>query len=289
MTVYDMSDECNQVWVYWVDKQHSHRPPYIERCLESIYVNSECDVRLCGLADAFALLPELPPQFEQLIPAHQSDVFRTGVLSRYGGMYIDADTFVLKSLRPLFGLLDDYEYVGMDWRPRARSEKEWSPIGIGILGPCRPRLTFMTQAFERQMLKLWDAGPRLNGSKIETSWFLKMLSRLRRAHPRSGYPFAWEELLSDILVPSFVECPPRAHMFDGAETWGALVGGPRWQGGNLGNPMNSMSQIGHVLPDTELLTISNSLLPRSVRKSSIVELEKHETILAHLLRATRHT
>jgi len=217
--------------------------------------------------DAFALLPELPSAFERLAPAHQSDIFRVGALSKYGGMYVDADTFVLKSLAPLFELLANYEYVGIDWRPPARPRRDWAPLAIGILGPCRPALEFMLRAYEEQQRKLASNASRLSEGR--------------------NYPFGWEDLLRRIVVPSFVKHPPHSKMFDGASTWCALVGGPSWKGGRLGHPLKKMAEIGNALPDTELLSVSNSLLPSAIRNASVDELMLQDTILAHLLRQVR--
>jgi len=96
--------------MHWVDDPNGNpRPPYLDVCLESIYSRSECEVRVCNQTKAHELSPELPQAFDKLIPAHQADVFRIGVLGKYGGIYLDFDTFVLKSLRGLFSLLNDYE------------------------------------------------------------------------------------------------------------------------------------------------------------------------------------
>lgn len=255
------------IWMYWTDTDPAAaRPPYIEACFESIQDNSGCAIELCDGLSARRLLPDLPEHFERLKPAHQSDLFRVGVLAKYGGMYLDADTFVLKSLRPLFEILESYEFIGADWRPVNRNEQEFSPLGIGCLGPAKPGLRFLLTAYERQLAKVAARSEDLVGTR--------------------RYPFRWQELLRDIVVPCFEEHPPVSKIFDGAATWFTLVGGPSWEGGNLKSPLRAMGEIGWRLPDCELFTISNSLLPEEIREASVEALAGQDTILGYLLRST---
>jgi len=255
------------IWLYWVDRGEDASPPaYLEVCLDSIRRISQCPVVICGPESARQYLPMLPPCFERLIPAHQADVFRTGMLAHYGGMYIDFDTFVLKPLRALFGLLDEYDFIGRDWYP-LNPDLSREPLSISVLGPARPHLRFLELAFERQ-LEMVNA-------------------RADRLLAGGKYPFKWEALLRDVVVPLFVANRPNALIGHGSSTWGALAGGPIWVGGDLGHMLMSMSEIGGQIPDTELLTICQSCFPEDVRGMSLPELLQQDTVLAHLIRRVR--
>lgn len=253
------------IWMYWTDSGSGRaRPPYLEVCLESVRRRSGCEVRVCDEVSARELLPELPDSFLKLIPAHQADLFRIGILAKFGGMYVDFDTFVLHSLAPLFDCLDEHELFVTDWRPRHRDPREWYPVATGILGPARPSLPLMRATFERQLEALRNRADAL-------------------ALP-GPYPIAWTELLDDIFVRCYFEHQPEVLVRDGAATWYAVSGGTDWYGGNLLHPLRSMQEIGGELPDSELFTIANSLLPDDVKYASVSDLIKHNTILAHLLR-----
>lgn len=253
------------VWMYWTAEGVGRpRPPYLEVCLESVRRHSECEVRICDERSARELLPELPDCFSLLIPAHQSDVFRVGVLARYGGLYLDADTFVLRPLAPLFESLARYELCVADWRPRHRDPREWYPVATGALGPARPGLPLMTATFEQQLRALQDRAAALAAG--------------------TPYPFGWTELLDDIFVRCYFEQVPEILVRDGAATWFTLAGGTQWWGGNLLHPLRTMHEIGGRLPDSELFTLANSLLPDEVKYAPIAELLRQDTILAHLIR-----
>jgi Glycosyltransferase sugar-binding region containing DXD motif len=251
------------IWMYWVDDPSGKpRPPYLDVCLRSIYLRSECQVCVCGQTKAHELLPELPSAFDHLIPAHQADVFRVGVLAKYGGMYLDFDTFVLKSLRGLFDLLNDYEYVGADWYPE-NPDLERAPLSISVLGPARPKLNFLISSFERQLALLREhSRPLQNGS---------------------DYPFKWEELLKDVVVPFFIQNRPRCFLKNGAKTWAALAGGPAWIGGDYGHMLMPMDHIRNELPCTELLTVCHSVWPEELRHASLEVLKCQDTILSYLI------
>jgi hypothetical protein len=273
------------IWLYWHDGAHRSMPPIIEAAVESVFANSECEVRLCNQEDAFRLLPELPEEFRRLRPAHQADLFRVGVLSKFGGMYIDADTFVLKPLAGLFELLADYEYVGIDWRPQRFAPSFWLPLASTILGPARPALPFLRRTYEMQLSVLESKRHLLRAIRHDS---LAGKLRARMPGPLKGarYPFEWDDLLSDIIVPNFVHLPPIAKMFGGAASWGSLIGGPGHEYGDLGHPLKSITEIGGRLPDTELMTLAYSLLPRSVRRASAQRLRRQDTALAALMQAT---
>ena len=50
---------------------------------------------------------EVPHFFDQLSLAHQSDYIRVQVIHKYGGIWLDADTLVVKSLDALFDVVED--------------------------------------------------------------------------------------------------------------------------------------------------------------------------------------
>jgi len=177
-------------------------------------------------------------------------------------MYLDFDTVVLRSLVPLFEALNEVEIVVADWRPQRLPQEIWQPIGTTILGPMRPELPFMRAARELQAEVL-----RKKESLLLTA---------------RDYPFAWGELI-EVVTPAFLAHPPVARLKEGAATWFGLVGGPTWFGGNIGHALQTLEETGP-LPDSELFTISNSLMPEELKRMPIEQLLEGPTVLAYLLR-----
>lgn len=256
------------IWMYWTDPPDGKpRPPYLDVCIDSVRYRSGCDVRLCNEVEARELIPSLPDEFDHLTPSHQSDMFRVGILAEYGGMYIDCDTFVVKSLVPLFNLLNVYELIGADWRPRRKRLGGGDPLGIGVLGPVRPNLACMRAAWRMQVEAV-----------------RKRSAALKRGE---NYPIGWLDMIC-MLVPCFEQFRPVSKIANGAATWFALTGSPDWSGGDLGHPLRSLNEIGGQLPDSELFTLSNNLLPEGIRDAPVETLIRQDTILAHLLKETLH-
>jgi Methyltransferase domain/Glycosyltransferase sugar-binding region containing DXD motif len=252
------------IWMYWnYPPGSTRRPPYLEACLETVKRNSGCRVIVCNQRSAFSLVPDLPPIFSKLSPSHQSDVFRLHVLTLHGGMYIDFDTIVLRSLLPLFDQLEQYELVGVDWRPTRFSPEHWQSLGASVMGPMRPKLAFMRDALKRQREVLHH-----KQSIVETS---------------REYPFEHGELMQWLLSPSFEAMPPKALLKDGAATWFTFMGSPGLPFGNLGHAFRPMSEIGE-LPDSELFTLSNALMPDSYKWAPVSELLMADTVFGYLLR-----
>lgn len=96
------------VWTYW----EGNRVPYIDLCLDTIRKYSK------GLN--FVLLNDnlvktylnLPFKYNKLSVVHKADYIRVALLCKYGGIWLDADTIVLKPLVKLVNFLEKYKFMG---------------------------------------------------------------------------------------------------------------------------------------------------------------------------------
>lgn len=253
------------IYVYgWSSSEK--QPPFIGACLASIDKHSGCELVVVTPATVSSHLPHLPREFHYLKPAHQADVFRLHILCRHGGMYLDADTVVLRDLTPLFDLLEDYELVGADWRPPEVPPSEHESLGAAVLGPMRPGLDFMRCAIERQ-LAIIDSRS----------------SQLKAHHCGNGsYPLAWEEIGSPIVNRCFDWNRPNAFIKDGASTWFSLGGGPDWHVTAARHPYRTDIHLS-ALPESELFTLSKSLMPEEKLWKPVDELLEDDDLLAELL------
>lgn len=207
---------------------------------------------------AHEYVTDLHPAFDRLKPAHQADVFRVNVLYEHGGMYIDADTIVLRSLIPLFSLLQEYDLVGADWKPKALPSIYWQNLGVSVLGPMRQKLQFMCCAMLKQRKQLDEKAHLLD----------------------EFYPFEWEELLSPIVNLCFDRHRPRSFIIEGASSWFSYVSGPSWKGGDGGYGFFRGSPPGGV----ELFTLANSLVCDEWKNMDKGLVMASDTIVGKLLR-----
>lgn len=94
-----------RIWLYW----EGPLPAYLALCVESVRVaNPDAEVALLGRADLDALLAgervdeSIRRAVEGLTPVKRSDFFRAYLLRKFGGLYLDVDCVVLRSLEPAF-------------------------------------------------------------------------------------------------------------------------------------------------------------------------------------------
>lgn len=83
-----------KVWTYWDGRLW----PHIEVCLASM--QAFCDVTVLNSENADDFIQGvLPAQWRALKePAHRADCVRAAILAQHGGLYLDADTLVLRKI-----------------------------------------------------------------------------------------------------------------------------------------------------------------------------------------------
>ena len=107
------------IWIYWDDLNGiENRPYYITLCLNSIKKNTkEYNLIELNKNNIYYYLPELKEiekniNLDKLKLAQKVDLYRIMLLYKYGGLYLDTDTILLKSPDKLYKLLDEYDYIG---------------------------------------------------------------------------------------------------------------------------------------------------------------------------------
>jgi FkbM family methyltransferase len=96
------------VWLYW----EGERPDWIDECYRTVVLHAD-NVHLITPED-FDTMREADRDIDisSLYVAHRADFIRAFLLAKYGGLWIDADCVVMKSLQPVLSLLADYDFVG---------------------------------------------------------------------------------------------------------------------------------------------------------------------------------
>lgn len=102
----------NRLWLYWENRKGQTTPTHIKLCQESVKLNcNDIGVTLLTDKNIEKYLPNLRNLSHLSLP-HKADYIRLAILNEYGGMWIDSDIIVYKSLRPLINKLKTYDFVG---------------------------------------------------------------------------------------------------------------------------------------------------------------------------------
>lgn len=107
------------LWVYWENIGNDTMPAYISLCRKTVRKHCQNSFNLIELNEKniYNYIPELKEveskiYFNRLPIAQKVDYYRLLLLHKYGGIYIDADTIVMRDLKEIADKLYDYDYVG---------------------------------------------------------------------------------------------------------------------------------------------------------------------------------
>lgn len=100
--------ETIPVWLYW----EGPYPDWIRACHHTIAAHAP-GVRLLTPESFDALRDQdRDIDLQRLHVAHRADFVRAFLLARYGGLWIDSDCLVLRSLQPILELIEEHGFVG---------------------------------------------------------------------------------------------------------------------------------------------------------------------------------
>lgn len=108
-----MKKDINTIWLYW-EKQTKTYPVIIKDCLKSIVSKCKNDFNIILVTEKTIYkyiknFDERVWKFKEI--AHRADYFRFKLLYEYGGIWLDCDTIVFKSLSPIIKKIDRHEFV----------------------------------------------------------------------------------------------------------------------------------------------------------------------------------
>lgn len=143
-----MNCDHRTIWLYWDNPPGVTRPGYIDLCWETIEQHKPpgWEVRVVNFKTVRDYIPDLSPNFNSIkVLAHRADVARAALISKYGGMWCDSDTLVVRSLTHMTDYLEDNEEVYYGWKPRQPS------IGIFATKPGAPLITAWNQRITKRL------------------------------------------------------------------------------------------------------------------------------------------
>ncbi len=99
----------SNIFLYWDNKPGAtEAPAYIQLCWETIYKHCEedFDIHLVTTENVKQFLPNIPQVFFQIAQINnKSNYLRYMLLREYGGIWLDSDLILFKSLKPTLDLL----------------------------------------------------------------------------------------------------------------------------------------------------------------------------------------
>ena len=100
-----------QIWMYWENVKDQPRPEYLDLCMESIRMHhAGWNITVVDRHAADIMFPEMIPLLNaQPNPSLRADIVRYNLLARFGGIWLDSDTLILKNLGPLWDILDSVQ------------------------------------------------------------------------------------------------------------------------------------------------------------------------------------
>jgi len=99
------------IWLYWDNPPgKTEAPAYIQLCLETIrmHCGQDFEINIVTTENVKQFLPNIPEIFFSIAQINnKSNFLRYMLLQEYGGIWLDSDLILFKSLKPLLDLLRD--------------------------------------------------------------------------------------------------------------------------------------------------------------------------------------
>lgn len=138
------------IWMYWETLPGKLKPAYIDLCLETVRSNCRDDfeIRVLDKSTITDYIPDVRRDLNSIPVPVKVDYYRYCLLEKYGGIWLDADIIVMRSLKPLIKLLTYHNYVGFGCHFRDQKCKQ---LGNGYPWPAnwvmvsRPHDVLMTR------------------------------------------------------------------------------------------------------------------------------------------------
>ena len=106
------------LWLYWKNVSGKKTPYYILKCHENIKLYCEKDFKVVILNEKTVkkYISDLIPEYEQLNQvAHKADYLRFKLLYKYGGIWLDSDTILFRSLKEVIQKIAEVGFVCMGY------------------------------------------------------------------------------------------------------------------------------------------------------------------------------
>ena len=112
---FETNKNIYNIWMYWENLPGKKKSPYLDLCYKTVKknCNSNFNIHLLNEKSIYEYIPDLRKDLDQKLNIQQKvDYIRYILLYKYGGLWIDADTIIIKNLNPIIKKLNYYDFVG---------------------------------------------------------------------------------------------------------------------------------------------------------------------------------
>lgn len=114
------SQQKPYLWVYWENLNDAKMPAYIALCRKTFLKHCKDSFNVVELDEKkiHEYLPDLKEKEERFdlkkrfLIQQRVDYYRVLLLEKYGGIYLDADTIIMKDLKEITDKLAEHDFVG---------------------------------------------------------------------------------------------------------------------------------------------------------------------------------
>tara|TARA_A100001015_G_scaffold280334_1_gene342432 strand:- start:2059 stop:2907 length:849 start_codon:yes stop_codon:yes gene_type:complete len=112
--LHHKEDPVNKIWLYWENKDGNKKPVYISLCHKSVirHCSKDFEIVILSPSNLYLVFPLMRRDLDHLSIPQKADYIRLYALSREGGIWLDSDIIVFKSLNTILQKLQIYDYVG---------------------------------------------------------------------------------------------------------------------------------------------------------------------------------
>ena len=157
----------NNIWMYWENKNNGvNKPSYLDLCNKTVFKHCSKDFNIYVLNEknVYQYIPNLRKDLNKKLNIPQkTDYIRYWLLYLYGGIWLDYDIIVFKSLMPLLKNLKNYDYIGAGCHSYT-CKKTGYPEPANWFMASRKGSTFIKRCIN-------DCDKYLNSSKLKFNYF----------------------------------------------------------------------------------------------------------------------
>ncbi|MGD9489504.1 MAG: glycosyltransferase family 32 protein [Calditrichaceae bacterium] len=179
-----------ETWMYWENKKGSSKPEYLNLCLETIRKNRGATELILldeKSVQDYITIPDIIQKTEKL--AHKADYIRARLLYEYGGIWLDSDAILLKSISDAVDpFIEKYDFVGCG------KEKG------------HPSIWFMASRKGSPLIGQWI-------EKMDKTIYDSVKKSFSPRHLKFQYTYPWSGIGYDILWPFSENYPYYHHPF----------------------------------------------------------------------------
>ena len=153
-----MVDKFNKnkpiIWMYWENKKGSTVPDSITLCWKTIIANNKNDfqIKILNEQNINDYLPNLNKKYllyKEI--AHKADYIRFCLLYEYGGIWLDSDTIIFRSLKEIMEKVNKYGFVCTGYK-KDTVNKEYFTIINFLASKPKNTICFMVKQYIEKFL-----------------------------------------------------------------------------------------------------------------------------------------